>query len=62
MLCPKYQQPRQHMLDSLIDTFLGLSNLNDTEKFTVIIKRCDYEATIKMLVQMLVLPPGVINI
>ena len=54
MLCPMYQQPRQYMLDSLIDTFPGLSELNDTERFTFIMTCCDYEGTnlpSKMLVQ-----------
>ena len=45
MLCPKYQQPRQYMLDSLIDTFLGLKDLNDAERFIFIMKCCDYEST-----------------
>ena len=45
MLCPKYQQPRQYMLDSLIDTFLGLKDLNDAERFIFITKCCDYEST-----------------
>ena len=44
MLCPKYQQLRQHMLDSLIDTCPGLNDLNDTGRFTFIMK-CDYEGT-----------------
>ena len=54
MLCPMYQQLRQHMFDLLIDTFPGLSNLNDPERFTFIMKCCDYEGTnilSKMLVQ-----------
>ena len=45
MLCPKYQQPRQYMLYSLIDTFLGLKDLNDAERLIFIMKCCDYEST-----------------
>ena len=54
MSCPMYQQLRQHMLESLIDIFPGLSDLNDAERFTFIMKCCDYECTnllSKMLVQ-----------
>ena len=32
MLCPMYQQLRQHMFDSLIDTFPGLSNLRGYQR------------------------------
>ena len=46
MLCLKYQRPRQHMLDSLIDTFPGLNDLNDTERFTFIMKCCDMKVQI----------------
>ena len=42
------------MLDSLINNFPGLNDLNDTEWFSFIMKCCDYESTnllSKMLVQ-----------